>query len=311
MHISTEQKGDEDDEMLERTAPRRTSIITLAAVGMAALMLLLTVRPASAQIVISGVSPATGPTSGGTMVTITGSGFPANVDLEVTFGGVDAITASVNIAGTVITAQTPPHAAGAVDVVVTDASDPTDTETDVDGFTYIDAPQVIGISPDSGSEEGGTIVSVFGNHFVDGAEVMFGDVEATAVSFVDEHQIDATTPAGTGTVNVTVTNPDDQEYSLGNAFTYTEEEDTSGEIVNGSIPASGGFGLIVFGGGTNAELLEASGCPEATATFYATNGAGGFVTYIPGSGVAAVNAAWNALFPSEIPALTPLVGKCV
>ncbi|MBM4415394.1 MAG: hypothetical protein FJ035_03870 [Chloroflexi bacterium] len=84
----------------------------------------------------------------------------------------------------------------------------------------------------------------------------------------------------------------------------------TGKIASGSVPASGGFGLVVFGG-TTAQLVTASGCPQATAAFWATS-AGEFVTYIPGTGIAAVNAAFLALFPGDnIPANTPLVGKCV
>jgi hypothetical protein len=85
----------------------------------------------------------------------------------------------------------------------------------------------------------------------------------------------------------------------------------TGTISSGSVPASGGFGLIVFGGGTATQLVTASGCPAATAAFWATS-AGAFVTYIPGTTIAAVNAAFLALFPSgNIPANTALVGKCV
>lgn len=83
----------------------------------------------------------------------------------------------------------------------------------------------------------------------------------------------------------------------------------SGTLSSGSIPAAGGFGLVVFGGGTLDQLVSASGCPAATAAFYATvNGA--FVTYVPGTSIGAVNAAFMAAFPAGIPAGTALIGKC-
>jgi hypothetical protein len=84
----------------------------------------------------------------------------------------------------------------------------------------------------------------------------------------------------------------------------------TGTIVSGSIPQTGGFGIIVFGGGTNEQLVTASGCPEETAVFWATSN-GAFVTFVPGSDVSVVNDAWNALFPSGIPATTGLIGRCV
>ena len=66
--------------------------------------------------VIALVLPATGPPSGGTIVTITGVGFSGAT--AVTFGGTPA--ASFNVDSDVqITATTPAHALGPVDVLVT------------------------------------------------------------------------------------------------------------------------------------------------------------------------------------------------
>jgi hypothetical protein len=67
---------------------------------------------------VSSVSPSTGSTGGGTAVTITGTGFLAGAVVE--FGGVLA-TNVVVVNGTSITATTPPHTAGPVDVIVTNS----------------------------------------------------------------------------------------------------------------------------------------------------------------------------------------------
>lgn len=83
---------------------------------------------------------------------------------------------------------------------------------------------------------------------------------------------------------------------------------SAGTITSGSIPAAGGFGLIVYGGPVNA-LVTASGCPAASAAFWATVN-GNFVTYVPGTTITAVNADFMAAFPNGIPAGTPLIGKC-
>lgn len=84
---------------------------------------------------------------------------------------------------------------------------------------------------------------------------------------------------------------------------------TTGKIVGGTIPAGGGVGLVVYGGGSKEELFTASGCPKATAVFWASQD-GKFVTYIPAATVAVVNAAWDDAFPEGIPAGTALVGRC-
>jgi hypothetical protein len=80
---------------------------------------------------VSGVSPASGTTAGGTPVTITGTGFLAGA--TVTFGTTAATGVTVS-SSTTITATPPAHAAGAVSVVVknTDAR----TGTLNNGYTY-------------------------------------------------------------------------------------------------------------------------------------------------------------------------------
>jgi hypothetical protein len=85
----------------------------------------------------------------------------------------------------------------------------------------------------------------------------------------------------------------------------------TGTIVSGSIPADGGFGLIVYGGGTYSQLVAASGCPAARVVFWVTQN-GSFIVYVPTTGVAAVNAGFQAAFPNDsIPANTALIGRCI
>jgi hypothetical protein len=62
---------------------------------------------------VTGVAPTSGPDTGGTSVTITGTGFDSGVT-NVTFGGT-AATGVTFVNATTITATTPAHAAGAVE----------------------------------------------------------------------------------------------------------------------------------------------------------------------------------------------------
>jgi hypothetical protein len=81
-------------------------------------------------------------------------------------------------------------------------------------------------------------------------------------------------------------------------------------LTGGTIPPDGGFGLAVFHGETADDLVSASGCPPETAVFYFTVD-GAFVTYIPGTNVASVNASFLAAFPDgAIPDNTAFLGKC-
>ena len=82
-----------------------------------------------------------------------------------------------------------------------------------------------------------------------------------------------------------------------------------GRLVSGSVPLGGGFGLLVFGGGSYDQLLAASGCPGSTARFWFTAG-GEFVILVPAAAVGAVNAPFEALFGGTVPARTLLIGAC-
>src|ERR1044072_5675064 len=77
--------------------------------------------PTEGVMAVTGVSPSSGPTGGGTSVTITGSGFGSSVS-GVLIGGTPATFTVVN--GTTIRATTPAHAAGTVSITVTTPSGP-------------------------------------------------------------------------------------------------------------------------------------------------------------------------------------------
>jgi len=80
-------------------------------------------------------------------------------------------------------------------------------------------------------------------------------------------------------------------------------------ITSGSIPAAGGFGLIVAQGQVSC-VATATGCPVSSMALWATVN-GNFVTYVPGTTISAVNADFLAAFPGGVlPPATPLIGKC-
>jgi hypothetical protein len=169
---------------------------------------------------VTGVAPTSGPDTGGTSVTITGTGFDSGVT-NVTFGGT-AATGVTFVNATTITATTPAHAAGAVDVVVTNPD--TQSGTLTNGYTYnLPAPTVTSVAPNSGPDTGGTSVTITGTNFDSGVtNVTFGGTAATGVTFVNSTSITATTPAhAAGAVDVVVTNPDTQSGTLTTGYTYT------------------------------------------------------------------------------------------
>jgi YVTN family beta-propeller protein len=175
------------------------------------------VDPATAPTVTS-VSPAAGPTGGGTPVTISGTGFTSVT--AVKFGTTAAASYSVG-SSTEITATSPSHSSGTYDVKVT-ASGGTSGTSSSDEFTFDLHPTVTGVSPSSSaSAAGGTSVTVTGTNFLSGATVSFGSSPATNVTVDSSTEVTCTSPTGTGTVDVTVTTPGGTS-STGSAdeFTY-------------------------------------------------------------------------------------------
>lgn len=151
--------------------------------------------------VITALSPNSG--SGGTVVTITGDNL--NHAGGVYFGSTAAAFA-INSA-TSLTA-TAPSGTGIVDVTVTDPSQLRSATSLGDQFFYPTnpAPTVTAISPASGSTAGGTTVTITGTGFALATAVSFGSTAAAAFTVVNASTITATSPAGTGIVDVTVAN---------------------------------------------------------------------------------------------------------
>lgn len=83
------------------------------------------------------------------------------------------------------------------------------------------APTVTAVSPIGGSTAGGTSVTITGTNLSDATAVKFGSTSATSFTVTSSTSITATAPAGTGTVDVTVTTADGTSAtSTASKFTY-------------------------------------------------------------------------------------------
>jgi hypothetical protein len=210
-------------------------------------------------ITASGVSPNTGSTSGGTSVTITGTGF-TGVTTGVTFGGT-AASFTVNSL-TQITATTPAHAAGTVDVAVTTGAG---TATATAAFTYIPPPIVTGVAPNKGPTAGGLPVVVTGTGFTGTTSVNFG-VRSASFQVNSDTQIMATSPSGSaGPVDVTVTtSAGTSTASAADRFTYFAPP-TVNSISPNNGPVVGATSVTITG--TNFTSASAVKFGSNTATF--------------------------------------------
>jgi len=225
-----------------------------------------TATPASPTV--SAITPNSGSAGGGTAVTITGANFATGA--TVTIGGTAATGVTVASA-TSITATTPAHAAGAVDVVVTNPDSRSGTLTGA--FTYTGgALTIASLSPNSGPITGGTTVTITGTNFVSGATVRFGTAQGNNVTFVSSTSIRADTPAAstTGAVDVVVTLPSGGTATLTNGFAYNVNQ-IAGNWA-GTTPQTTQVTFTVNGSTITAYSVQyvISGCPAAT-TVSATN----------------------------------------
>lgn len=107
--------------------------------------------------------------------------------------------------------------------------------SDTKGITVkVNAPlQILTVSPPAGPPAGGTSVSLTGTGFVSGASVAFGGVAASNVTVVNASSITATLPPhALGAVDVVVTNPDSNTFTMKSSFTYRQQQfDPNGDSV--------------------------------------------------------------------------------
>jgi len=135
-------------------------------------------------------------------------------------------------------------------------------------------PTVTSITPNTGSANGGTAVTIAGTGFLSGATVSFGGTAATGVTVVNGTSITATAPAhAAGAVTVTVTNTDSQIGSLNNGYTYTavNPAPTVTSIAPNTGSASGGTAITITGTGFLAGATVSFGGTSASGVTVVNN----------------------------------------
>jgi IPT/TIG domain-containing protein len=160
---------------------------------------------------IQHVTPDRGPSAGGNRVQIDGAGFTDAT--AVSFGTVAVPATNFQVdSDQAITAIVPAEPSKTtVEVTVTTPIGPSPAdENEANDYTFVSGlPEVTSVSPDFGLTTGGQSVTITGYGFIDhgvpASAVDFGLVGAETFTVVNNNTIDATAPAGTGTVDVTVT----------------------------------------------------------------------------------------------------------
>jgi hypothetical protein len=193
---------------------------------------------------VTPISRTTGPSTGGTQLTIFGTNFSPGA--VVIFGtGLTAFSA-LNCAeegGTSISCFTPAHLAGVVDVTVVNVDGQSSTSAGAYTYVVITPPTFASVLPTTGPTNGGTAITLTGTLFQTGATVALNGLPAANVAVVSSTSITATTPAlPAGIADITVTNPDGGTITGPDVDGFTYAAGTGPiNYVQGVTAASGGI----------------------------------------------------------------------
>ncbi|HWD55693.1 MAG TPA: Ig-like domain-containing protein [Acidimicrobiales bacterium] len=223
--------------------------------------------------VVTSLTPVSGLVSGGTTVTIDGSGLTApGQATTVEFGSVPATGVSCTATECTVTAPAA-GAPGPVDVVVTTSGGTSTPATPgADVYTYVNAaPTVTGVTPDHGLTTGGVVVTVDGTNFGTTATttVSFGTATVPVLSVNGSGtELTARNPSDVaGTVDVTVT-VGDQTSAVNrpsDQFTYVVASTPTVSSISPSVgPITGGTAVTISGSNLGTATAVDFGSVSAT-----------------------------------------------
>ncbi|MGH9281686.1 MAG: virginiamycin B lyase family protein, partial [Acidimicrobiales bacterium] len=194
---------------------------------------------------VYGLTPPSGPSTGGTAVTISGIGFTGATAVQ--FGESGAQGFSV-VDDATITATAPALPGGRHDVTVT-TPEGTSGLAEADLYASLAPLAVTGVAPDEADPVGGIQVTVSGSGFTTASSVRFGDAEAPFNTDSDTQITVTSVPPheGDGVVDVVVTAEHGTSApSAASRFTYLARPVITG-IVPRYGPAAGGTIVVVNG----------------------------------------------------------------
>jgi hypothetical protein len=128
-----------------------------------------------------------------------------------------------------------------------DASNPSALSATAPQFSALPDAQ-----PSEGGNSGGTVVTLSGQNFASGSQVIFGTIPASSVTVSSASQILATSPASAsvGPVNITVLSPSGWIALAPEAFNYSPRMN---QILPNAGAASGGDTIQIYGSGFGSD----------------------------------------------------------
>ncbi|KUL43849.1 cell shape-determining protein [Streptomyces sp. NRRL F-4489] len=129
-------------------------------------------------------------------------------------------------------------------------------------YTQVSGPVLSSVAPSSGPPSGGTPVTLTGAGLSGATAVRFGSTPASSFTVVSDTQVTAVAPAGSGTVQITVTTPGGTSNGL--AYTYATVPAVSAVSPNQG-PLSGGNTVTLTGSNFSGATAVTFGATPATA----------------------------------------------
>ncbi|MET0406725.1 MAG: IPT/TIG domain-containing protein, partial [Cystobacter sp.] len=170
---------------------------------------------------LAGLTPREGPAAGGTLVTVTGTGFEPGA--TVRFGGVPATQVTVSADGTRLTARTAANVAGAAMLEVANPSG--GVARRLGAFLFTQPLSLSSATPARGPASGGTRVILTGTGFSSAGVVQarFAGVPALRTRVLGLNRLEVYTPRGLrGAVDIQVINPDGSQATLKAGFIFDQ-----------------------------------------------------------------------------------------
>ena len=185
------------------------------------------------DILLTGVSPRRGSTTGGTAVILSSVSLPVTSSVSCSFG--DVVVSGVVLNVSSVECISPPSSSGTVAVHLL-----VDNVYAYEGtsfsYSYFDDKSLSTFSPSIGGTEGGTAVTVTGAGFTfhDDLSCRFGEIEVKGV-FVSDTEIRCETPAhAAGVVSMVVSLGDDIYFTAPSEFSFVAVP-----VVEAVVPALG------------------------------------------------------------------------
>jgi hypothetical protein len=206
-------------------------------------------------VVVYGLTPSRGATSGGTLVQVEGEHFVAGGSSECSFGG--SVVAATVVTSHLLRCRVPASLTASPVVVEVSANGGADFSSSAVVFTYLLRADVSSLLPEGGPTQGRTLVSVVGSNFLSTPELRcrFGVIEVAA-TFITSSLLNCTAPAQTAGAVAVEVSTNGVDFSASNiTYQYVSEVRVVSLLPN-SGPLLGHTNVSVI----STSLLPGSSC---------------------------------------------------